>query len=194
VKSTLARSLVLLLGLAAFGCEDEVVTSSADGTPRTAPSAAPAASAEKAMAEGPPAVDFQETDFGEGERSRDPFRSFANTFAEEARGKVKSQREVVLDQYSVDELKLVGIVTRIQPERALMVDPTGKGHIVLRGQFIGRAEVVQGGTSGADYEINWRIERIRDSDVVIVRDDPTNPDIPSATRIIPLRPEQATAG
>ena len=55
--------------------------------------------------------------------------------------------------------------------------------------FGGRAEIVQGGASGADYEINWRVERIRDSDIVLVRDDPTNPDVPSATRIIPLRPE-----
>ena len=103
--------------------------------------------------------------------------------------KVKSQRDVVLDQYAVDELKLVGLVTRIQPERALLIDPTGMGHIVTRGQFLGRAEIVQGGASGADYEINWRVERIRDSDLVLVRDDPTNPDVPSATRIIELRPE-----
>ena len=60
-----------------------------------------------------------------------------------------------------------------------------------RGQFIGRAETVQGGASGAEYEINWRVERIRESDIVLVRDDPTNPDVPSATRIIPLRPETA---
>lgn len=152
-----------------------------------APSAAPAKSK---TSDSPPAVEFQETDFSENERSRDPFRSFAKTFADEARSKVKSQREVVLDQYSVDELRLVGLVTRIQPERALLIDPTGKGHILQRGQFLGRAELVQGGASGAEYEINWRVERIRDSDIVLVRDDPTNPDVPSATRIIPLRPDQ----
>ena len=64
--------------------------------------------------------------------------SFAKAFAEESRAKIKSQREVVLDQYSLDELKLVGIVTRVRPERALIIDPTGKGHIVTRGQFVGR--------------------------------------------------------
>lgn len=187
--------LAVVLGLVAAlaGCEDEVVT--APSGPAAAGSAAAAVSAqkpaEKPKAEGPPAVEFQETDFTESERSRDPFRSFARTFAEEARTKVKSQREVVLDQYAVDELRLVGIVTRIQPERALLVDPTGKGHIIRRGQFVGRAEIVQGGGSGADYEINWRVERIRDTDVVLVRDDPSNPDVPSATRILPLRPNQA---
>ena len=114
-------------------------------------------------------------------------------FVEEAKTRVKSQREVVLDQYSLDELKLVGIVTRILPPRAMLVDPTGKGHVVVRGQFVGRAEIVQGGTKGADYEINWRVDRIRDNDIVLVREDPTNPDVPSATRVIPLRPEEEIA-
>jgi len=183
------------LSLLVVACGEEVVQAPAPSG--SASAAAPAATIvrgtpppPKPSAEPPPAaVEFQETDFAEGERSRDPFRSFAKSFADEARSKVKSQREVVLDQYAVDELKLVGIVTRIQPERALVVDPNGKGHIITRGQFIGRAETVQGGTSGADYEINWRVERIRDSDIVLVRDDPSNPDVPSSTRIIPLRAE-----
>ncbi|HEX4341298.1 MAG TPA: pilus assembly protein PilP [Polyangiaceae bacterium] len=187
---TVASISVLLVA-----CGEEVTTAPA-GSATPATTAAPlvrntqAVAAPKVALDAPPAVDFQESDFVEGERSRDPFRSFAKSFADEARTRVKSQREVILDQYSVDELKLVGIVTRIQPERALLVDPTGKGHIIQRGQFVGRAETVQGGQSGADYEINWRVERIRDSDIVLVRDDPTNPDVPSSTRIIPLRTEQ----
>ena len=139
---------------------------------------------------GPPKIDFQEAEFAESEKSRDPFRSFASMFVEEARGKVKSQREVLLDQYSVDELKLVGIVTGIDPAKAMLVDPTGKGHVVQRGQFVGRAEVVQASTTTARaYEINWRVDRIRDGDVVLIREDPQNPDVPSATKVIPLRPE-----
>ncbi len=103
---------------------------------------------------------------------------------------MKSQREVLLDQYAVDELKLVGIVTGIDPAKAMLVDPTGKGHVVQRGQFVGRAEVVQASTTTArSYEINWRVDRIRDGDVVLIREDPQNPDVPSATKVIPLRPE-----
>ncbi|GMV16184.1 MAG: pilus assembly protein PilP [Polyangiaceae bacterium] len=139
---------------------------------------------------GPPKIDFQEAEFAENEKSRDPFRSFSTMFVEEARGKVKSQREVLLDQYAVDELKLVGIVTGIDPAKAMLVDPTGKGHVVQRGQFVGRAEVVQASTTTArSYEINWRVDRIRDGDVVLIREDPQNPDVPSATKVIPLRPE-----
>ena len=52
---------------------------------------------EAGAAKRPAAVDFQETEFAESERSRDPFRSFAKMFVDEARTKIKSQREVVLD-------------------------------------------------------------------------------------------------
>jgi type IV pilus assembly protein PilP len=174
-----------LLALALSACE-EPVTRGVGGSQKN--TAEPAASA---LADaGTPKVDFQETEFGESERSRDPFRAYADMVAAEAREKMKSQREVVLGDYSVDELKLVGIVTRIDPAKAMLVDPTGKGHVIQRGQFIGRPEVVQaGGANGATYEINWRVDRIRDGDVVLVREDPSNPDVPSTTRVIPLRPE-----
>ena len=136
--------------------------------------------------------EFPEAEFTETERSRDPFRSFSHKFVEEAKGTVRSQREVVLAEFAVDDLKLVGIVTRIDPARAMLVDPSGKGHVVHRGDFVGRADVVQlGGQSGSTYQLNWRLDRIRDGDVVLVREDPNNPDVPAATKVIPLRPESA---
>jgi type IV pilus assembly protein PilP len=75
----------------------------------------------------------------------------------------------------------------------MLIDPTKTGHVVHEGQFVGRSEVVQGGTSGAEYEINWRVDRIRDTDIVLVREDPANPDVPTATRVIPLRPDDVLA-
>jgi len=132
-------------------------------------------------------------DFNDSSNMRDPFLSYAREFAEEAKKRVRSQRDVVLDQYGLDELKLAGLVTGIRPARAMLIDPTKKGHVVHEGQFVGRAEIVQGGASGADYEINWRVDRIRDSDIVLVREDPSNPDVPSATRVIPLRPDEMVA-
>lgn len=188
------RGYVLFAALVLLGgCGEDIVQSSpgsgnkAGSTSKRKAPAAQASSAEDEQA--PPVVEFQEADFAETDRSRDPFRSYADLFAEQAKTRAKSQREVVLDQYSIDELKLIGIVTRIQPPKAMLVDPTGKGHVITRGQFIGRAEIVQGGSGGADYEINWRVQRIRDSDIVLVREDPANPDVPTATRVIPLRPE-----
>src|SRR6185295_15629316 len=153
---------------------------SAKGSAEAAPVQAPAPV-------GPP------IDFNDSMTMRDPFLSYAREFAEEAKKRVRSQRDVVLDQYGLDELKLAGLVTGIRPARAMLIDPTKKGHVVHEGQFVGRAEVVQGGASGADYEINWRVDRIRDSDIVLVREDPSNPDVPSATRVIPLRPDEVLA-
>jgi type IV pilus assembly protein PilP len=178
-------------------CEDEVVPA-APGAPAIAapPDAAAAPSpgkpAEKAAVDDQPApkMDIVEAEFTESERSRDPFRSFADMFKAESKGAAKSQREVVLSQFSIAELKLIGIVTRAEPAKAMLVDPGGMGHVVKRGQFVGRADIVQAaGRTGASYEINWRVDRIRDGDIVLVREDPQNPDVPSATRVIPLRPE-----
>jgi type IV pilus assembly protein PilP len=152
--------------------------------------AAPKAAAAAAPSGIPPRREFPEAEFTETERSRDPFRSYTSKFAAEVRGAVKSQRQVVLAEFAVDDLKLIGIVTRIAPSRAMLVDPTGRGHVVHRGDFVGRADVVQtGGTRGSTYELNWRLDRIRDGDVVLVREDPNNPDVPAATKVILLRPE-----
>lgn len=179
-----------LLALLLAGCEDEVVQ---DQSSALAPGASASAAASPAPAPAPvPRREFAEADFTETERSRDPFRPYARKFAEEAKRGVRSQRQVLLAEYSVDDLKLIGIVTRLEPARAMLVDPTGKGHVVRRGDFVGRADVVQlAGATGASYELNWRLDRIRDGDVVLVREDPNNPDVPAATKVIPLRPEGA---
>ena len=170
-----------------LACEDKIVTSS--GRPAGAASAAAPKASASAERVASPRVPIDEADFTESERSRDPFRAYARAFAQEIKGRVVSQRKVVLPEYTLDELKLIGIVTRLQPAKAMLVDPTGKGHVIERGQFVGRADVVQGGgRAGNTYEVNWRVDRIRDGDVVLVREDPTNPDVPTVTRVIPLRP------
>ena len=182
-------AMPLLLVALVSGCGSAAPTTSAPSVRVPATSQAGDAGAGDA-AVGPPKIDFQEAEFAESEKSRDPFRSFASMFVEEARGKVKSQREVLLDQHSVAELKLVGIVTGIEPAKAMLVDPTGKGHVVQRGQSAGRAEVFQASaTTACGYETDWRVDRIRDGDVGLLREDPQNPDVPSATKVIPLRPE-----
>lgn len=191
------RALKLLaLSLLLAGCEEEVVTNPAgvQPPPRTAQATQTTQAVQEEEQELPPAVDFQEAAFVESDRSRDPFRNYAMVFVDKARSQVRSQREVVLEQYPIDELKLIGIISGINPARAMFLDPAGVGHVVTRGQFIGRANVVQpGGGVGAAYEVNWRVDRIRDGDVVLVQDDPSNPEIPSSTRVIPLRTDEMTA-
>jgi type IV pilus assembly protein PilP len=104
---------------------------------------------------------------------------------------VFNQRKVELAQYSIDELKLVAIVQGADRPRAMFIDPSGKGTVVYKGTFICRPEVVHiGGSNGPEYQLNWRVDRIRDADVVLIREDPAQPAIPPATRVIPLHPEQ----
>jgi type IV pilus assembly protein PilP len=196
MSRALPFTLAGLLLLAACGDDAPVTPAGVGGAaakPAAAAAAKPGASAKApAASEQPPPPKFQivEAEFTESERSRDPFRTFLSLFKEESKGAAKSQREVVLSQFGIDELKLIGIVTRAEPAKAMLVDPRGTGHVVQRGQFVGRADIVQAaGRTGASYEINWRVDRIRAGDIVLIREDPTNPDVPSATRVIPLRPE-----
>jgi type IV pilus assembly protein PilP len=183
-------TVALLVGAALLaGCGEEEIVQGKDIPVDRKPEATEDKATE-AESDLPPKSEFSEAEFAESDRSRDPFRSYAEAFLEESKGKVKSQREVVLDQYAIDELKLIGIITRIHPAKAMLVDPNGVGHVVRRGQFVGRPEIVQTAAgTGASYEINWRIDRIRDGDIVLVREDPSNPDVPSATRVIALRTE-----
>lgn len=172
------------------------------GTP-TSSSAAPPPPVQRGVtpvvdAGAPPkrdAIDRPENDFVESDRSRDPFRSFARLFVEQNSRPVRIQRDVILAQNTIDELKLVAIVMGGDYPRAMFVDPNGKGWVVKRGDFIGRADLVHvGGTNGTDYQLNWRVEKVRDGDIVLIREDATQPSIPPATRVIPLRPESANEG
>ncbi len=163
---------------------------SAPPSPNSRRANATAPSASAVDEEPPPRIEFQESDFSESESSRDPFRSYGDLFAEDARAEVRTKRQVLLEEYSLDELKLVAVVTKIQPARAMLVDPTGKGHVVKRSQLVGRSERVQGVGAETTYHVHWQVDRIRDSDVVFVREDPSNPDVPMATRVLSLHDQE----
>lgn len=173
--------------VALSACDDPIVTSTGGrtGGPAAKPAAAPSG-----VPSALPRAPIDESAFVESELSRDPFRSYARAFMADNKNTRPSQLKVVLPEFTLDELKLIGIVTRLQPAKAMLVDPNGKGHVVQRGEFVGRADLVQtAGRAGSTYEVNWRVDRIRDGDVVFVREDPQNPDVPTITRVIPLRPE-----
>lgn len=165
------------------------------GTPTTSapPPPSRAAPAPSASASGlPPELkgpEYTESDFVESDHNRDPFRSFL-VQNQPVNKQALNQRKVELAQYSVDELKLVAIVTGGDKSSAMFVDPNGRGTVVYRGTFICRPEVVHiGGSNGPEYQLNWRVDRIRQGDVVLIREDPAQPAIPPATRVVPLHPE-----
>lgn len=134
-------------------------------------------------------VEYTENDFVESEHNRDPFRSYF-VQSESVTKQVKNQRKIELEQYSLDELRLVAIVLGSDRPRAMFVDPSGKGTVVYKGTFLCRSETVRVGAGfGQEYQLNWRVDRIRDGDVVLIREDPAQPQIPPATRVIPLHPD-----
>ncbi len=138
-----------------------------------------------------PRVEFAENDFVESDRNRDPFRSYAQIFVPEATKRLtQNQKSVVLPQYSLDELKLVAIVTGGEYPRAMVLDPGNKGWVIKRGDWVGRPEIVHtGGANGTDYQLHWRVDRVRDGDIVFSREDPAQPGIPPASRVVTLHPE-----
>jgi type IV pilus assembly protein PilP len=179
----LAASLPL-----AVACGTPTVTSTGPPPPptRLAPAASATASGLPPELKGP---EYTENDFVESDRNRDPFRSFL-VQQQPANKEALNQRKVELAQYSIDELKLIAIVQGSDQSRAMLLDPTGKGTVVYKGTFICRPEVVHiGGSNGPEYQLNWRVDRIREGDVVLIREDPAQPAIPPATRVIPLHPE-----
>jgi type IV pilus assembly protein PilP len=171
--------------LALTACGKDVVSSAPPPPPvqRTAAAASSAATAPLKPAE------FNENDFAESDHNRDPFRSFASLFVDRTNRSVKNELPVILPQYAIDELKLVAIVLAGDYPRAMVLDPTGKGWVVKRGDYIGRPDTVHtGGTNGTDYQLNWRVDRVRDGDIVLSREDRAL-NVPPSTRVIPLHPE-----
>ena len=188
-RSVRVAALVVLAALPVWvACGETPISTSTPPPPsaRAAPVASASASGLSAELKGP---DYTENDFVESDRNRDPFRSFIvqnQTVSKQS----LNQRKVELAQYSIDELKLVAIVQGSDQSRAMFIDPSGKGTVVYKGTFICRPEVVHiGGSNGPEYQLNWRVDRIRDGDVVLIREDPAQPAIPPATRVIPLHPE-----
>lgn len=134
-----------------------------------------------------PTPDIQERDFLESPANRDPFRNFADMFVvKPAAQEVKIQRDVLIQKHSLDDLKVVGIVTGTAG-RVLVTDPEGLGWVLRVGDFVGRPEIVRsGGAQAGGVAVNWRLDRIRDNDCVFIRETP-DPTAPATTRVLSLR-------
>ncbi len=190
------QSMLMTLSIAAIGlastqaCGGEKVV---EGTSAPPPSAAPGAPGAPGAPAGsvsalPPPI-FTEADFTESEGSRDPFHSYERLFLPVQETRTVPQYTVILEKYSIDELRLAAIVKSSDGIRAMFVDPQGKGWIVQRGAHIGRGEIVRIGTSTSAYPLHWKIDRIKDDEVVLVREDALHPELQPTYREIPLHTE-----
>lgn len=182
---------VALLG----GCDDEPIQvgrgmsgHTAAGAPLGPPPGAPQGDADAGVDAGPMQPGYRDEDFVEADTNRDPFRNYAATFQAVAPTGERTTREVAMSDTSIEEMRLIAIVSGVADPRAMIVDRAGVGHVVRRGNFIGRPEVVQaGGIEELPVTLHWRVDRIRPSEVVLTREDPTAPNRPPLTRVLPLR-------
>ena len=196
--STLAHSgkltvgLLLGLALAVAGCEDPLAEFRAEGGGLGALGGTKAPKPESGSTLGgatnlgsEPYV-YTEEDFAEIEtENRDPFRPYARAF--KAQASVPAQRRVLMPGTSLEEMNLIAIITGVSQPRAMVTDTSDVGHVISRGDYIGRAEVVQsGGAEGIPVTLNWRVDSIRPGSVLLTREDPTAPDKPPLTRVMPM--------
>ncbi len=136
-----------------------------------------------------PTLSYRDEQFVESLTNRDPFRDFKHIF--KAKAPVSDQRKVKMPDTSIDQMKLIAIVSGVAKPRAMVTDKTGKGNVIVRGDYIGRPEVVQtGGAEGVPVSLNWRVDRIRSDEVVLSRQDPTAPDRPPVVRTMSLREDE----
>ncbi len=82
-------------------------------------------------------------DFVESETNRDPFRSYLSTFA--AQVVINKQHKILMEKFSLDELKLIAIVGgEGSAMKAMFVEPTppGAGVTVARGDHVSKSDAL----------------------------------------------------
>ena len=135
---------------------------------------------------GPAALVYADEAFVEIDvQQRDPFRHF------EIEVIAPPAVESIMSDTSVDEMRVLGIITGGLGGRAMIADRSGVGYTVRARQYIGRPETVQvGGSDGIAIPLVWRVDRIRANEVVLTRENPSAPDQPALTRTLTLRSDE----
>lgn len=185
--SAMQLSAACVIGLALAACEDNVDRSGGQMSsgPPPAPAAAPKPKAPEAYA-------FKDEDFAESERNRDPFRSYVSAFKPRPQeAAAETQRSVIMPNTAVEEMKLIAVISGLSRPKAMLTDASGVGYVVQRGDYIGRPKVFQT-TGSVAMTLNWRVDRIRDNEVVLTRQDPSDPSRLPLSRIISMRDELAS--
>lgn len=180
--------LLMLVGLGLSCGDDE---GQAPAPAAAAAAAAPTDTVDSA-AEKMASVEYPDEVFVETEANRDPFRTFLHVF--KAQITDTPQREVVMSTVGLDQMRVTAIISGVPSPSALIVDPTGVGYVVKRGDFVGRPEVLQVDSESPPLMLNWRVSRVRGADpradqpgqVVLTRENPMAPNQPPLTRVLLL--------
>ena len=187
VASVLRLPLLASICLASLACDDNAPQSDR-GMGGNAPSAAAKAAAAPAKLE---SLAFKDDDFVESERHRDPFRSFSlGSRSKGVEAPADNQRMVIMPETPVEEMKLIAVISGLTRPKAMLTDSKNVGYVVQRGDYVGRPKVFQS-TGSVAMTLNWRVERIRDNEVVLTRQDPAEQGRPPLSRIISMHDEMA---
>lgn len=126
------------LALACAGCKkaEEGAPPAPASAPKPAPPVKPPvqaqASSAKAVAGVNPALDFS--------GRKDPFKPFLQPKAEKPAAGVASLSatgSLPIQSYAVEQFRVTGIIAGFKENKALVVDPAGKGYVVKAGMKIG---------------------------------------------------------
>lgn len=135
-------------------------TAATSPTPTASPAPSPAASPEEkdeaatSLPPDPLAGVIEEYTYNPGGK-RDPFVPYDVTEALALEGSRMGMGPVFpLQKYDLDQLKLVGIIWGVSQPKAMLTDPTGRGHVVKINDRIGRN--------------NGYVARIREGEVVVI--------------------------
>jgi len=140
-------SLLALMLLITYSCGGSKPEAPAPQQ-RAKPKPAEVAPAPKAEAEEQEKVGYSYNPIGK----RDPFQEYVLVDPL----KPKDTPLTPLQRYSIDQLKLVGIIWGISNPRAMVEDPGGKGHVIKKGTLIGK---------------NWgKVARIKQDEVIIAEE------------------------
>ena len=183
ISRTAPRMVLAVLGTSLWACGDSAPASQRGYGGTAAPHGAVAATASGEKAKEAEALVFKDEDFVESISNRDPFRIYTTVFRSEDTGEI--QREVVMPSTAVEDMRLIAIITGLARPKAMMVDTTGVGYVVERGDYLGRPKVIQAAGSVA-LAFNWRVDRIRDNELVLTQPDPSDPSRVGVTKIIEL--------
>ena len=173
-KSRGAGILLLAVCLAAAGCKKEETPPQAPSPPKPVQSAQPAkppvqkqstsvknlankpiqqqTSSVKRILPGETVIDFS--------GRKDPFKPYAIEPVTPTKAEPAPRAHLLpIQSYDVSKFRLIGIVTGLKENRALVVDPLGKGYVVKVGMLIGNSDGRITRITGTAVEV---LEQFRD--------------------------------
>jgi Tfp pilus assembly protein PilP len=103
---------------------------------------------------------------------------------------LETQRLVIMPATSLEEMRLIAVISGLTRPKAMLIDSHNVGYVVQRGDYIGKPVVVHS-TGSVAMTLNWRVDRIRENEIILTRQDPSDPGRPPLSHIIGMRDEIA---